>query len=561
MLELLRVRDLALIEDLEMEFSPGMNVLTGETGAGKTFILKALNFLTGEKLDVDLVRPGKEKAVAEALFTVGGEDVILRRELAAGSGRSRLYINDSLSSQDALRDLRARLMLHASQHGQQRLLQPAFQAAILDNFLDRPDLLAARDQAVKGLLELKARRAELQSRYAALAEKRDMLEFQQQEIAKVAPKPGEEEELEQKRETIRREAAAGLYVREAVAALRGGGDAPGLAEGLAVLGRNVAALAKVNPDFEQAAEKVEEMRLSLRDLESELRRQAGHRASEQDVEAIESRLYALAQLKRKLKRPLEAIINLQEEIAENLSFLDTCQLEEKELGRREEALCKDLSGVLGELNPAREKAAGELSANLEGELRELGFSEHVRVIFEFSPASLYAGREDCSELRARLLWQPNPGQAPQPLDRIASGGELSRFLLAVVSLMTGKAEEPPLLIFDEVDAGVGGLTLNKVADRLEKLAADHQMLLITHWPQLAARAVRHFLVEKEVLDNKTFTRCFCLSSGEIPAELSRMAGGGGQGDALARELAAKRPGSPGRGPGGALPFRTTPAGD
>lgn len=539
MLELLRIHDLALIEDIEMDFTKGMNVLSGETGAGKSFILKALNFLIGEKLSTDLVRPGKEKAVVEALFVINGEDRILRRELAADSGRSRLYLNDRLCSQDAVREMRPSLILHTSQHGQQRLLQPSFQARILDDFLDKPELIAEKERLLALLNEVKSRKSNLEKNIAALEEKRDMLEFQQQEIAKVGPKPGEEETLEERREVIRQQASVGAYVQGAFTVLRGEGDGTGLVDALAVLGKNLAALGRVLPEFAGQAEAVEEMRLTARDVEASLRRATGTRADEKDLEAIESRLYALAQLKRKLKRPLEAILSLQEEIAENLSFLDNCELEKKDLDREEEALCADLAKVLAALNPARQEAARALSANLEGELRELGFSEHVRVLFDFTPHPLHGDREDCRELRARLLWQPNPGQPPQPLDRIASGGELSRFLLAVISLMSGKADEAPLLIFDEVDAGVGGLTLNKVADRLEKLAASHQMLLITHWPQLAARAKRHFLVEKEVVGNETFTRCIRLEPKDIQAELARMAGGGGQGEALARELMAR----------------------
>ena len=156
---------------------------------------------------------------------------------------------------------------------------------------------------------------------------------------------------------------------------------------------------------------------------------------------------------------------------------------------------------------------------LENELQGLGFSQYVRVIAEWSEVELFPG---CMEDRVRLLWSPNPGQQPQPLDKIASGGELSRFMLAVVSVQ--EHDEEATLIFDEVDAGVGGLTLNKVAERLEALAQHRQMLLITHWPQLASRALRHFRVTKQVKDGKTFTQCLRLDEGERKTELARMAG-------------------------------------
>lgn len=524
MLELLRIHDLALIEDLEMEFAPGMNVLTGETGAGKSFILKALNFLTGEKLGTDLVRPGKEKAVVEALFLLDGEERILRRELSGDSGRSRVYLDDRLCSQETVRDLRPRLILHTSQHGQQKLLQPAFQAAILDDYLARPDLLAQKNRLVALLVESSGRLAALEQARTALEDKRDLLEYQQREIDKVAPVSGEEEELESRRAAVRNQAGIAENAAAALAALHGDDEGSGLFRSLAVLEKALAALSGMLDEFADAQEGLVDMRAALQDIDALLRRAARNAGQTADVEAIESRLYELAQLKRKLKRPLDSIVALQREIAENLDFLDRCALDKANLERERREYADALAALLAELNPARQRAAGTLAASLRDELKELGFSEHVRVIFEFTPHSLHPGRDDCTELRPRLFWQPNPGQPPQPLDRIASGGELSRFLLAVVSLMSKTAAERPTLIFDEVDAGVGGLTLNRVAESLGRLASTRQMLLITHWPQLAARAERHFTVQKDVRDGQTYTRCIRLEREAIAGELARMAG-------------------------------------
>lgn len=524
MLELLRIRDLALIEDLEMEFAPGMNVLTGETGAGKSFILKALNFLTGEKLGTDLVRPGKEKAVVEALFVLDGEEQILRRELASDSGRSRIYLNDRLCSQEAVRDLRPRLILHTSQHGHQKLLQPTFQAAILDDFLDRPDLLEEKIRLTRALADCAARMKSLEQARLALEDKRDVLEYQQQEIEKVSPKAGEEEELEARRSAARNQTDIAEHAAAALAALHGDDEGQGLFRGLSALERSADALAGMLEEFADAPGQLTDIRIALREMDNGLRRAARHAGQDTDIEAIESRLFALAQLKRKLKRSLDSIVSLQQEITQNLDFLDTCTLQQKELEAEERELCTQLAALLAQLNPARQKAADELSRALRDELKCLGFSDHVQVLFDFSPHVLHPERDDCIELRPRLFWQPNPGQPPQPLDRIASGGELSRFLLGVVSLMSKTTSERPTLIFDEVDAGVGGMTLNRVADSLSRLAESRQMLLITHWPQLASRAERHFTVHKEVVDDQTYTRCERLATGAIDRELARMAG-------------------------------------
>ncbi len=524
MLELLRIRDLALIEDLEIEFATGMNVLTGETGAGKSFILKAVNFLMGEKLTTDLVRPGKEKAVVEALFIVNGEERILRRELAAETGRSRFFINDQLSSQDVMREMRSSLIIHTSQHGQQKLLQPGFQAKILDDFMHRPELLEQKDTTLHALAELAHRREALERQTRTLEEKREIFEYQLHEIDKVSPKAGEEEELEAIREASRNQAGIAEAIAQGLSALRGGNELSGLFSDLAMLERSVISLSKLLDSVADAPEMLVDIRATLTDLEARLRRLASASAQNVDIDAIESRLYKLAQLKRKLKRPLDSIVSLQKEIEANLSFLDSCHLDHKNLAREEELLCNTLASTLQVLNPERKKSAMLLALALQSELKNLGFSEHVRVIFDFSPHPLHSTRTDCVEERARLLWQPNPGQPPQPLDRIASGGELSRFLLAIVSLMSRNSDDMPTLIFDEVDAGVGGITLNRVADSLAGLASFRQMLLITHWPQLAARATRHFVVQKDILDGQTYTHCRRLDQTAIVTELARMSG-------------------------------------
>ncbi len=525
MLELLRIRDLALIEDAELEFAPGMNALTGETGAGKSFIVRAIDFLTGEPMSADLVRPGKEKAVVEAVFVVQGEngaaeDLIIRRELSADSGRSRVFVNDRLGSLETLRELRAGLVLHTSQHGQQKLLQPAYQARILDSFLAEPGLLPERDAALAAVRAVQQARAELAERVDGLSRQREFLEFQRAEIAKVKPLPGEEDELLARK--------AGLKDRERLDEARGRALSALLGEAplSALVGELARALAQLTPfDESFAADKdaAEDYRHQLAALESRIRRLSLD-DGEDDIEAIEARLFELAKLKRKLNKGLDEIVDLGRQVEENLSFLDSCALDAKRLEREEAEAAKVLGGVLERLNAARRDASDRLCARLGQELAGLGFSEHARVEFAFESAPVYSG-PDCelTELRGRLFWVPNPGQPPRPLDKIASGGELSRFLLALAGLQAESAR--PTLIFDEVDAGIGGHTLTRVGERLLALAGRQQMILITHWPQLARLAQRHFQVRKEVVDGLTFTGCARLDAPAIAAELARMNGG------------------------------------
>lgn len=529
MLEYLRIRNLALIEDAELDFAPGMNVLTGETGAGKSFILKALGFLLGDRLGADMVRQGAEKAQVEAQFQMDGREIVIRRSLLAESGRSRLYVDDALRSQECVRSLREQLLAHASQHGQQQLLQPAFQARLMESTLKDPDLLRRRDELLEQLRSMEARRKELRAREAHLLERRDILEMQQQEIDRVAPEAGEEERLEEQRAIVRAAEQTREQYELALGLLHGE-EEPGLLDMLGRLERCLHQMARTDDSVSEDADAVTALRQQLSHLSGRLRRPPLPEDMP-DVEQMEERLYALAQLKRKLHRSLDEILELREEIRENISFLDACALDITLLDKEEKQLAAQLQEVLSALLPQRREAAADFARQLEEELRQLGFSEQVRVIPDFMPQEVWPGLMD---EKVRILWAPNPGQAPQPLDRIASGGELSRFLLALMSVRP-KAESATY-IFDEVDAGVGGLTLNKLAEKLENLAKQRQMLVITHWPQLAARAQKHFQISKTIRDNATFTTCVPLDARQRHAELVRMAGGGQQGEALTASL-------------------------
>jgi len=539
MLELLRIRDLALIEDAELEFAPGMNALTGETGAGKSFIVRAIDFLTGEPMSADLVRPGKEKAVVEAVFVVQGEagaeeDLLIRRELSAETGRSRVFVNDRLASLETLRELRAGLVLHTSQHGQQKLLQPAYQARILDGFLAEPGLPAERDAALAAVKAVQTARAELAERVAELSRQREFLEFQRTEISRVQPEPGEEDALLVRKAALKDREHLDEAKGRALDALLG--EAP-LAALCGELARALGQLSVFDESFGADKDAAEDFRHHLSGLEARIRRLRADDGpnGEDDIEAIESRLFDLAKLKRKLGKGLDEIVSLGREVDENLSFLDSCTLDARRLEREEALAAKALGAVLTRLNAARKDAAQRLCVRLGQELSGLGFSEHARVEFAFEPVVVYSapqpndgegGNDDSgslTELRGRLNWVPNPGQPPRPLDKIASGGELSRFLLALTGLQAESAR--PTLIFDEVDAGIGGHTLTRVGERLLALAGRQQMILITHWPQLARLAVRHFQVRKDVLDGMTYTGCARLDAAAIEAELARMSGG------------------------------------
>ena len=557
MLEYLHISNLALIEDMELEFGPGMNVLTGETGAGKSFILKALGFLLGDRLKADMVRPGADRAHVEALFSLkeplvlpgddeadadkdadestdDGLQLVLRRDLLA-SGRSRLTVNGSLKPQSYARELREQLISYTSQHGQQKLLQPAYQDALMEQTMGRQDLLDERARMLAGLEEVRSKRLAIEAKRAKLIEMRDLLEMQQQEIDKVNPKPGEDEELEEIRLKVRRQEEANRDYDTALTMLYGSGRDMGLLDAVGEFYRHLENMARHDEQLQSSVEAVSALNQELQQLGASLRHPPQLEDMPDDIENVERRLYELSTLKRKLRRTLPQILNLKAEIEEKISFLDVCELDIRTLQREEAAKVAELRELVERIKPLRHASCATFARALEGELKGLGFSDQVRVLPDFCPKKLWEGVEDES---VRILWAPNPGQPAQPLDRIASGGELSRFLLALAGVLPSAANAT--FIFDEVDSGVGGVTLNHLAQRLEDLAVRHQMLLITHWPQIAARADRHFQIAKVVREARTYTLCTPLQGDELHAELVRMGGGGDQGEALARALEGRQ---------------------
>ena len=529
MLDYLHIRNLALIEDVALEFTNGMNVLTGETGAGKSFILKALSFLLGDKLKADMVRKGAERAIVEALFQTDTGEIVLRRELIAESGRSRIFLNDSLHSQEILKELRPKLITYTSQHAQQQLLQPAFQSHLVEKFFPKPELLQERDAILEKLKAVDQQMKALLAKKKTLEEKRELLEMQQAEIDKVAPEEGEEERLEEIRSKARNleviikcydSASKLLYSREPA----------GLFDELDELEKYLTTINEIDDSFGVFLENLADFRAQLEALANRLQDHP-ERDMDQDLNSIEERLYELAQLKRKLHKTIPQICALKQELEASLSFLDSCTLDLKHLQNTETALKNELQKVLDQIIPLRHATAEDFTARLESQLKDLAFSERVRVIPEYLP---YACYQEIQDERIRFLWAPNPGQKPQPLDHIASGGELSRFLLALTSLEM--QEGCTTYIFDEVDAGVGGLTLGKLAEKLYDLASRHQIILITHWPQLASHANRHFQIQKILSEDSTSTVCQVLDEPARRAELARMAGGGELGAVFLKSL-------------------------
>jgi DNA repair protein RecN (Recombination protein N) len=561
MLVELRIRDYAVVEDLALELGPGLNVLTGETGAGKSIIVGALSLLLGERASSSVVRVGAERATVEAVFDVEAlpdvrswveeqgfrlEDglLILRREVAA-EGRNRAWVCGSPATAGTVGGLGAALVDLHGQHEHQTLLRSTEQRAILDAFGNARDA-AARVTALHAELSRLGRALEeREARVRDVESRADFLRFQLAEIDGLRIAPGEDESLEAE---ARRLEHSEELIRGAGAlheALYAADDA--LTARLADARRTLERLAELDPDLAGDVGLLAEALLAL----NEVGRRAGDYATgvEHDptrMEDVRARLDKLFRLKRKYGPELADVLATAQRVRDELAALDEADHDLGRLTRDMERAASGVRAAATELSALRRDAAGRLAAAVTAVLPELGMpggAFEVR-LSPLDPVSA-GGAESVDFLVA-----PNPGFSPMPLQRIASGGELSRVMLALKSILAG-VDAVPVLVFDEIDAGVGGVIAAAVADELVKVAGRHQVFVVTHLAQVAARARSHFLVEKGAEDGVTSAGVRTLSGDARVEEIARMLGGDPESEtsrAHARELlgAASVPRAPGR---------------
>src|SRR6266511_974651 len=539
MLGELRIRDLGVIDDARLEVSPGLNVLTGETGAGKTMVVDALALLLGERADPGAVRAGRAGAlvegrlatdddgqVAAALAAAGaaeeeGEVVVARQVLA--EGRSRAQLQGRMATVAAIAEVVRPLVEIHGQHEFQRLLRPAVQRELLDRFAG-DKVLALRDEFASGWRRLRAVQRELDqlaSRARDREREAELLRYQLEEIEAAAVRVGELEELDAESERLTN------------------------AEAL----REAAVLAWQFLEGDEDAGASTALAAAVADLASSLRAYAeGVLADPQRLDAVQGRIAQLRDLLRKYGDDEAAVLVTAERAAQRLAEIEGGTVRSEALEAEASALRARLADVGGSLSARRAEAAAGLAAAVEAELRDLAMpSADLRMLveqdedaggLEVSGRRLAAGDEGLDRVEIQL--SANPGLPLRPLGKAASGGELSRVMLALRVVLAG-VDRTPTLVFDEVDAGVGGRTAAAVGYRLAALARHHQVLVVTHLPQIAAYADRHFVVEKRSAAGETTTAVRTLDSGGRITELSRMLSGmegSGLAQAHAEELLA-----------------------
>ena len=523
MLRFLRIRHLAVIEAVEVEFEPGFNVLTGETGAGKSILVEAVGLLLGARASSDLVRTGEAQATIEAIFeTPDGDELIVRREITS-QGRSRSFISGALATAGALRELSARLVELHGQHEHQALLDPATHLPLVDHYaaLATPAAAVARAWGeVRGLREqLDRSRMDAREKAARL----DLIGFQLGEIEKAAPKPGEDDELAAAKQVLASAERIQRLCSESYAALYESDQA--VLAGLSGIWRRVAELADIDPKFSAYLDARDGIKSQLEDLAFFLRGYGDNvDASPAKLQQVEDRLALLERLKRKYGPSLQDTIDKGQALAQERDLLTGAGERAEDLQQSLAAANERYLAAARELSRGRRKAASKFARQLEALLAELAMAR-TRFEVRFNEGEL---AEDAWSERgidqAEFFVSPNPGEDLRPLARIVSGGELSRVMLALKTLAAADVAGKTL-IFDEVDAGIGGRVADVVGARLRALGSRFQVLCITHLPQIAARGTTQFLIEKQVRGNRTVTTVERLDDDGRVEEVARMIGG------------------------------------
>ncbi len=549
MLVTLQVRDLAIIDEVEVSFGGGLNVVTGETGAGKSILIDALSLVLGARASAgDVVRTGATQAEVTAVFAVGGDDPRRARFEEAGlawdeelvvrrvvgnertGGRSKAYLNGRMVSLAQLVSLTAGLADITSQHDQQTLTDPLTHLQLLDA---SASLEGSRGRMAKAHAAMADATRSLEGVLRTLrdrSDREDLLKFQAKEIDALALKPGVEEQWAAERERLRHASklADGTTLAEETLYSRDGA----VLDELGVVSDALTKLVGVDAALAGPLELVNQARTLVQEAARELGRYGrGVRADPERLGEVEELMQTLSRLKRKYGGSVEEVLAFRAKVASDLATLEQGEGKITELEAAVETARQRAQSEARALSDARRAAAGKLGAAISAELETLGMGG-ARVVVDVAHASP-GGAElivDGARLtptgmdRVEFLIAPNRGEEPRPLRKVASGGELSRALLAIKRVLTDVGPKT-FYVFDEVDAGVGGAVAEVIGQKIKQVAGRHQVLCITHLPQIAVYGDKHFVVSKQVVGDRTMSTVRALGETERMEEVARMLGG------------------------------------
>jgi DNA repair protein RecN (Recombination protein N) len=530
------VENYAVVDRLRVRFHAGLNLLTGETGSGKSIVVDALGLLLGGRASMDMIRSGAERARVSGLFEAPGgaarvleeaghnpdeSELLLDREILS-NGKSRVFVNSRPATVTLLKDLAAHLGDIHGQHDQQLLFEPAAQLSILDTFAGARGL---RGRVRELFLAWKRAGEEIEALESAEQEKLrllDLWQFQRKEIESAGLRAGEDAELEAERQIQRN---AGRLLETAAAAFEILYESPESAlSGVRAVAKRLDELARIDGRMETVRQALEPAVIAIEEVAWSLRDYLGRvEANPARLEQIEARLAAIDKLKRKYGGSAEEILVFLDNVTREIGEVESSGERLEALKRARAGLATEYETAAEELSAKRKDAARDLAKRVERELKSLAMERTVFRI-EVDPAEWSASGSDC----ARFLVSPNTGEEPKPMERIASGGELSRIALALKTCLIGsqaQGETPRTLVFDEIDAGIGGSAAEGVARRLKALAAGNQVLCVTHLAQIACFADHHYRVGKFEREGRTVAEIEELDAKASTEEIGRMLSG------------------------------------
>ncbi|MGB0911409.1 MAG: DNA repair protein RecN [Nitrospirales bacterium] len=539
MLTELRISQFALIDQLQLEFPEGFIVLTGETGAGKSLLVDALELIAGGRASAEHIRSGAEQATIEAAFTLpsnsplithlreqdllsSDEDELIIRRVLSRSGKNKTYINGALTPIQGVQALTRNLLDIHGQHDQQSLLSAQAQLDVLDGFGRTKALRETYAQNYHEWRRQEQMLAEAIAKRDEQGQHLEMKQFQYQELRDANLKVGEEESLTLEHQRLRHRERIGELVEQSYQLLYDG-DAS-VVERLQVITSRIQELETIDSSIKEWSPLGETATVTLREYADGLRQY--RETLEYDpgrLGELDDRIAKLQRLKKKYNASIDELINLQEELESELSGSTDIEQQIEQLRQQVERTRGQVEKKAQDLSRKRQKAGKNFEKKIGEELAELKMS-NVRLTVQVDALTDVEKFGQTGKDTVEFMFSANPGEPLHPLAKIASGGELSRVMLAMKSVLS-EADEIPVLVFDEVDAGVGGGVGNVIGKRLRDVAQYHQVFCITHLPQLASQAHAHFHIEKEVGDNKTVTRVHQLAEKEREDEISRMLGG------------------------------------
>ncbi len=536
MLMTLHIENIAVIEYADISFGPGLNILTGETGAGKSIVIDSINAVLGERVSRDVVRTGAKTARVSALFdTVGRataeileqngfsceEDgtLLLQREISA-EGKTVCRIGGRPTTVSILREVGRTLINIHGQHENQALLSPQRHIHYLDSLGGYGELLARYQAVYDRLCRIKKELAATDMDEALKARRMDLLRYQIQELEEAELRPGELRELEEKRALYLNSGRIATSILSARTAIGGDEEAQGASQRISDAAHALQEAARYYPQLQPLSERIEAMVYDLDDANQELRRIGEQLEYDpQQLDQIESRMNELHRLARKYGETEEEMLAFLENASRELSEIELSDERAAKLTKELEQIQAQAVELAGELTVKRMEAAKKFEERVR---RELAFLDMpgVRLQTSFVPCPLYASGAQTVE----FLLSVNPGEPPKPISKIASGGELSRIMLSIQNVLADQ-DDIATLIFDEVDTGISGRASQKVGLKLKQVSKGRQILCVTHSAQIAAFADRHLLIEKHVRQERTFTDVRVLNEDGRRREIARIIGG------------------------------------